>query len=289
MVKYSLGILVIALSMGSPAIAQNPNIPSSTGPSNPNTSGSFFAPDRQYMVYLKDLNQLPQVKTIVTDAFISNLDSGARVIQIGRYNNQNLAQRQLDQLKARGINAEIAPVTARVATTTQAPATSLLTFDGTSSTNIATDIPSPPGSRGGFQTSSGFGTDLVPLPGVPYTPNSGLSSGQSNPLSPKDKSIEINRGLQSGINPSPDAPSPLGVKDTIATSPTPVRNRYYVIVPSSLESVLQKARAIAPTARMAVSERGTYVELQGFSDRGSADTLTRTVRSQGLDARVIYF
>jgi hypothetical protein len=273
MVKYSLGILAIAIGIGNPAIAQNVNIPSSSTVNR----GSNLAPnlvqtptqERQYMVYLKDLNLLPQVKTIVPDAFISSLDSGTRVIQVGRYNNQSLAQRQVDQLRASGISPEIAPVSPRLAATPSA--TSLLTFEPTNISPIATDIPSPPGS----QNPVGIGADLVPLPGVPFTP--------------RDKSIEINRGLQSGINPAADLPAPLGVKDNLATSPTPVRNRYFVIVPSSLESVLQKARAIAPTARMAVSERGTYVEVQGFTDRGSADNLTKTVRSQGLDARVIYF
>lgn len=245
------------------------------------------------MVYVKDLSLLPQVKAVIPDAFISSLDSGARVIQLGRYNNQGLAQRQVDQLRNSGISPEIAPVAARVATN-PAISSSPLTFEATSasllnSTAIITDIPSPSGN--GNSNTFVMGADLVPLPGVPYTPSSPKTNLPRSTANTKDRSIEINRGFQSGMSsaPSPDLPSPLGVNDTVATAAAPERNRYFVIVPSSLESVLQKARSISSNARMAVSERGTYVEVQGFADRTSAENLTKTVRSQGLDARVIYF
>jgi hypothetical protein len=275
MIKYSCGILAIALSIFfpgiTPAFTQNLT----------NSSGAGFSSGRQYMVYIKDVSLLPQVKSVIPDAFVTSLDSGAKVIQLGRYNNQGLAERQVDRLRSSGISPEIAPVTARVASPVMS---SPLTFDGTTnSMPIATDIPSPPGSNN--SSSFAMGSDLVPLPGVPYTPKT-----NSQAVS-KERSIEINRGIQSGANvsPSPDVPTPLGVNDTVATASAPARNRYFVIVPSSQEAVLQKARTISPTARMAVSERGTYVEVQGFSDRASAENLAKTVRSQGLDGRVIYF
>lgn len=291
--KYYSGILAIALSINLPGI-NLPQVNNSAIAQNlTNSSGAGFTSGRQYMVYVKDLSLLPQVKAVIPDAFISSLDSGARVIQLGRYNNQGLAQRQVDQLRNSGISPEIAPVAARVATN-PAISSSPLTFEATSasllnSTAIITDIPSPSGN--GNSNTFVMGADLVPLPGVPYTPSSPKTNLPRSTANTKDRSIEINRGFQSGMSsaPSPDLPSPLGVNDTVATAAAPERNRYFVIVPSSLESVLQKARSISSNARMAVSERGTYVEVQGFADRTSAENLTKTVRSQGLDARVIYF
>jgi hypothetical protein len=279
MMKYSFGILAIALSIffpgTTPALTQNIT----------NPSGAGFNSGRQYMVYVKDVSLLPQVKSVIPDAFVTSLDSGAKVIQLGRYNNQGLAQRQVDQLRSSGISPEISPVAARVANSSMS---SPLTFEGTTTNSmpIATDIPSPTGNSN--SSNLAMGKDLVPLPGVPYTPSSSKTNSQAGS---KERSIEISRGMQSGANvsPSPDVPTPLGVNDTVATAPTPERNRYFVVVPSSQDTVLQKARTISPTARMAVSERGTYVEVQGFSDRSSAENLAKTVRSQGLDARVIYF
>jgi hypothetical protein len=33
---------------------------------------------------------------------------------------------------------------------------------------------------------------------------------------------------------------------------------------------------------------GTFIEVQKYPDRSSADSLNRTLRKQGFDARVIY-
>ena len=56
-----------------------------------------------------------------------------------------------------------------------------------------------------------------------------------------------------------------------------------------LTSELQRVQAIAPNAQMRSSYRGTYIEVQGFPDRNSAETLNLTIRRQGFDSRVVYF
>ncbi|MEE3719183.1 iron uptake porin [Tumidithrix elongata RA019] len=63
---------------------------------------------------------------------------------------------------------------------------------------------------------------------------------------------------------------------------------YYVIVPSTSESLLEKAREIVPTAKISSSRLGKYIEIQGFNKRSSAEALNTTVRSRGFDSRVIY-
>lgn len=267
--KYCLGILALTLPI---TLATSFESSAQTIPVYPNAANSSA---QQYLVYLNDLSLLPQAKLLVPDAFIGRLDSGVRVIQLGRYNNQDSAQRQVEQLRSSGLIPQVAPVAARLATNIP------IAFDNSGFTT--TEIPSP----GDSPSSPEVGVDLVPLPGVPNSPRiNDFRQGDIQRDMPSD--IEIKRA-PGAFNTPVNQPMPPGVSDNVATAPAPIRNRYFVIVPSSQETVLQKARAIVPTARMAVSERGTYVELQAFPDRGSADNLTRNVRSQGLDARVVYF
>ncbi|MDX1977191.1 MAG: hypothetical protein SFT94_05920 [Pseudanabaenaceae cyanobacterium bins.68] len=268
---YCLGILALSLPITFAPGFLTPDLESNAQniPVYPANSGA-----QQYLVYLNDLSLLSQVKLAVPDAFVGRLDSGTRVIQLGRYNNQASAQRQVEQLRTSGLAPQIAPVASRLA------ANIPITFDNSGFTT--TEIPSPGDPTPPLSTPE-VGVDLVPLPGVPATP-------RTNEFRQSDIEIKRAPGANANnFNPPANQPLPPGVGDNVATAPAPARNRYFVIVPSSLDTVLQKARGIVPSARMAVSERGTYVELQAFPDRGSADNLTRNVRSQGLDARVVYF
>ena len=58
---------------------------------------------------------------------------------------------------------------------------------------------------------------------------------------------------------------------------------YFVIVPTSSVSELQRVQTVVPTAQLRSSYRGTYIEVQGFPDRISAETLNLTMRRQNLD------
>ena len=64
--------------------------------------------------------------------------------------------------------------------------------------------------------------------------------------------------------------------------------RYFVIIPTGSVSELQRVQAIAPTAQLRSSYRGTYIEVQGYPDRASAETLSGTIRRQGFDTRVVF-
>jgi hypothetical protein len=78
---------------------------------------------------------------------------------------------------------------------------------------------------------------------------------------------------------------------SIATQNTPVgvQLRYFVIIPTGLVSELQRVQAIAPNAQLRSSYRGTYIEVQGYPDRASAETLNATVRREGFNSRVAFF
>jgi hypothetical protein len=189
----------------------------------------------QYLVYVQgsDSNLLRRVKTVVPDAFTGRLNSGQRVIQIGRFSTLNLAQRRVEELQSSGISAQIA-VAPKVVTYSNPP--------------IAVPIPTP--------------TEIpITLPRTTKNPN---TSSQ----------VYV---------PVPDANLP-----DLPLANSNIKNRYFVIIPSTVDTVLEKAQSIVPTARLTSSDRGTYIEVQGYSDRASAETLNATMRSRGLDSRVIF-
>ena len=51
------------------------------------------ASSTQYLVYLPNVVNLQQAKILAPDAFASRLDTGEQVVQLGRFNNLNLAQK----------------------------------------------------------------------------------------------------------------------------------------------------------------------------------------------------
>lgn len=65
-------------------------------------------------------------------------------------------------------------------------------------------------------------------------------------------------------------------------------NPYRVIVPISNNDTLSKVRQYIPNAVKEQSNRGDYVNAGAFSDRAQAETLSKKLRSYGLDARVKY-
>lgn len=66
-------------------------------------------------------------------------------------------------------------------------------------------------------------------------------------------------------------------------------NRYVVIVPIRNADTLNKVRQYMPNAVVGKSGLGDYVNAGAFSDRATAETHSKTLRSYGLDARVQFF
>ncbi|MEH1975026.1 MAG: peptidoglycan-binding protein [Nostoc sp.] len=65
-------------------------------------------------------------------------------------------------------------------------------------------------------------------------------------------------------------------------------NPYRVIIPISSNDTLSKVQQYIPNAVPEQSNLGDYVNAGAFSDRAQAETLTKKLRSLGLDARVKY-
>ncbi len=271
---YSKGLLVILglaslFGTGTAVTAQNHSFPQGTKIAD---NGTFNAAN-QYLVYVPnaDPTTVQQVKAIAPEAFRSQLDSGQAIVQIGRFNNLNLAQRRIEELKTAGVTAQVTQVSTRLPSAPNSfpTATPPIPQSGIPA-NAPTGVPN---------NNNGIAT----LPGVPSTPEIDNTTNGT---------IDISRPGQTGQPvPIQTVPAPNTTNTTAAINPPPTlsRNRYYVIVPSSVDTVLAKVRNLVPTARLTASERGTYIEVQGFPDRGSAEALNTNMRSQGLDSRVIYF
>ncbi len=71
-------------------------------------------------------------------------------------------------------------------------------------------------------------------------------------------------------------------------------SRYVAVVPASANSVnsqflLSRVRQYIPTAFFSSSGRGSYIHAGAYQNRDSAEAISRYLRSQGVDSRVIYF
>ncbi len=228
----------------------------------------------QYLVYLvsDDPFVVQQAKTIAPDAFTGSLDSGRRVLQLGRYTNLNLAQKRSDELKALGLPVDIARVTSRVV-----PAQN------------DSGIPSP----SGFNPPPSTVVSTIPIQPAPTSESTTLPGV---PGSSDTTSIEISRPTNTLPPTTPNPPS--GANSVGSPTLSSVgqelqafaqRNRYFVIIPTTSEELLAKVREIAPTAKFAAIERGAFIEIKGYPDRGGAESLNREFRNRGFDSRVIFF
>jgi hypothetical protein len=245
-------------------------------------SDASNAANNQYLVYLPNVANIKQAKMLAPDAFINRIDTGEQVVQLGRFNNLNLAQRRAAQFSQAGLAPQIKMVQGRFGTT------------------ASNTIPSIPVSNPVPQNSAPIPVESIPtntnssLPDVPDSqfPNNQIEivrSPQSDPL-PIPQSVP--QSIPQSI-PQPNQSFPNNSQPSLPIASQGVVNtaqlRYFVIIPTGSVSELKRVQAIAPSAQLRSSYRGTYIEVQGYPDRTSAETLNLTIRRQGFDSRVVFF
>jgi len=244
----------------------NANAQSFPNDSLPMATPTATSSSNQYLVYLPNVANIQQAKILAPDAFVSRLDTGEKVVQLGRFNNLNIAQRRAAQFSQAGLNPQIKTVQSKLATFPSTPASSISPIPNNNPPISSAPIP----------------VDSIPIPTsrvdepLPSVPNSGFPN----------TSVEIVRSPQSF--PPQNQPQAQSILPIVANS-TSTQLRYFVIVPTGLVSELQRVQAIAPNAQLRSSYRGTYIEVQGYPDRSSAETLSQTIRQQGFDSRVVFF
>ncbi len=239
----------------------------------------------QYLVYLPNAADIKRAKIIAPDAFISRLDTGEQVVQLGRFNNLNLAQRRAAQFSQAGLVTQIRTVQGKFSNIPTVPANNSIN-------NSVSTIPSSIPTSNPLPTNSApIPVESIPIPtsrtdnALPGVPGSEFPSTQNNTQNNiPNNGIEIVRSPQAIPQISQPIPA-IANQGAVNTS----QLRYFVIIPTGSVSELQRVQAIAPNAQLRSSYRGTYIEVQGYPDRGSAETLSGTVRRQGFDTRVVYF
>lgn len=67
--------------------------------------------------------------------------------------------------------------------------------------------------------------------------------------------------------------------------------RYVAAVPTNANNqfLLSRVRQYVPSAFLSNSGRGTYIHAGAYQNRDSAESVSRYLRSQGVDSRVLYF
>jgi cell division protein FtsN len=69
----------------------------------------------------------------------------------------------------------------------------------------------------------------------------------------------------------------------------PNNSPYVVAIPARRDDLLDEVQEIVPTASLNESRRGQYIQAGAFPRRSLAEDLSRELRKQGFDARVVYF
>jgi hypothetical protein len=113
------------------------------------------------------------------------------------------------------------------------------------------------------------------------------------------RGIAAQQGYQTAQNFQPDQPvntSPyVTLPSYLPTNPSAnsiensAQYRYVTAVPIRSMATLDQVRQFIPSAFVSKSGRGDYIYAGGYPNRDAAESLKHFLRSQGLDARVLYF
>lgn len=105
------------------------------------------------------------------------------------------------------------------------------------------------------------------------------------------------QSFSSGQQPVSFSP-PVVLPSYLPSNPSSITNqsqyRYVTAIPlrsrgSGEVGILNQVRRSVPNAFVAKSSRGDYIYVGGYTNRDAAESLKHYLRSQGLEARVLYF
>jgi hypothetical protein len=93
------------------------------------------------------------------------------------------------------------------------------------------------------------------------------------------------------VNPSPPVNLPSNLPSNSFDNNNLAQYRYVTAVPMSAGGLgaFSQVQRLIPNAFISKSPRGDYIYAGGYTNRDAAESLKYFLRSQGLDARVLYF
>lgn len=212
--------------------------------------------DQLYMVYVNGSSPLllEQVRQVQPDALIQEYN-GQPIILVGAYENQALADQQINALQERGIGATLSPVSSLIFEPESVPA------------------------------EDGFAA-VPELP--PADPNATLPTVEVAPASSGQAARELEFG------PVPTAVAPSSSPVAAAPSQPPPDDSYYIVIPGSTDDLPQvREQVLLLGARQdVVSQReaplGPHVLVGPFTNRQAASRWNRFLRDFGMNSRVYY-
>lgn len=144
-------------------------------------------------------------------------------------------------------------------------------------------------------TQSGYVQPYVQPTATSYVqPQTGFIPSSTAMLAPASTSYD-SYVVPSSSNLSPVQTQPVA-SDVSAEQQLPQQTvnpnyRYIAAVPAKLSNqfLLSQVRQYVPNAFFTNSGRGTYIHAGAYQNRDSAESVSRYLRSQGIDSRVLYF
>ncbi|MDX2215023.1 MAG: peptidoglycan-binding domain-containing protein [Oculatellaceae cyanobacterium bins.114] len=96
--------------------------------------------------------------------------------------------------------------------------------------------------------------------------------------------LPFNQNFPSGGSPT----SSFGIPIARYSPLVDANNPYVVVIPSNNQAELFQAQQLSPDAYITRSRLGTFIRAGSFPRRSEAEDLSRSLRREGLDARVAY-
>ena len=179
----------------------------------------------------------------------------------------------------------LVPETRQVVTQTVVPQTQIVQ---TGYTQQATGYVQPTVQATGFTQTTGYvqpQTGFIPTTSTtlaPTTFDNSISTTTSFALPPQSVNTAYSTGSYTS-NATSEPPLPQAAQNS--------NFRYVAAIPAAASNqfLLSRVRQYVPNAFLTNSGRGTYIHAGAYQSRDSAEAVSRYLRSQGVDSRVLYF
>jgi hypothetical protein len=211
-----------------------------------------------------DATTLQRVRAVSPNAFASRFNDQP-IVQAGIFNSEISADSLAISLQQSGLTAQ-----KYFRTTTSSPSNGQVSFSDAPTNFVPTGLIQPLSYAQVAQAPTGF-----------IQPQTNFIQPSSTIFAPTYSETFTPTTLQ--------APVSNGVLIPQATQN--VNFRYIAAVPAvaSNQFLLARVRQYIPSAFIANSGRGTYIHAGAYQNRDEAESVSRYLRSQGLDSRVLYF
>ncbi len=287
------------------------------------TSLSISTPaESRYIVFVRGNNPttLQKIRSIVPTAFITRLPqlSNQTVTQVGAFNQESSADRLISTLSSRGIASDklFRSETGKDDPTATDPANQPVdnTADPNSSDTTGSDSAATDGNdtqaapvADGSDTNNPDNIEInrpadqpqgLPTNAVAAPPATSTTSPPQQVAVPPTQ-FPARFPVAANCNCQAD-PNGLGTVSTVTIPESNISDssanasanyRYVAAVPTqgNPQFLLNRVQQFLPAAKLMNSWRGSYVHAGAYPNRDAAESVSRFLRSKGIDSRVLFF